>query len=197
MPEEKRGISPAVVIIPIGLGLAAIAALAALAWATPEVFTCPYCGAEFSSYEELVSHIESEHPGEPVPLMPPLTHFTLRGVSWPDDFILNGEHMGKIIRWDAEICLSDEEGCPADAGWSGTLFGGPVDVSRSLHFTLPVGWLSAIPDIPNSLKIRIGGKTDLGWTTWICDSPVIKRIPEGSLITFECHQTGCRNWEVT
>ena len=40
MPEEvrrkeERRISPAIVIIPIGLGLAAVAAIAALAWAAP------------------------------------------------------------------------------------------------------------------------------------------------------------------
>ncbi|GAI59650.1 unnamed protein product, partial [marine sediment metagenome] len=34
MPEEKR-ISPALVIIPIGLGLAAVVGLAAMAWAAP------------------------------------------------------------------------------------------------------------------------------------------------------------------
>ncbi|GAJ18606.1 unnamed protein product [marine sediment metagenome] len=38
MPEvkkEERRISPAIIIIPIGLGLAAIAGIAALAWAAP------------------------------------------------------------------------------------------------------------------------------------------------------------------
>ncbi len=34
MPEERR-ISPAIVIIPVGLGLAALVGVAALAWAAP------------------------------------------------------------------------------------------------------------------------------------------------------------------
>ena len=62
MAEERR-ISPAVVIIPLGLGLAAVIGIAALAWAAPpKVYTCPYCGAEFASEEELLAHIELEHP---------------------------------------------------------------------------------------------------------------------------------------
>jgi len=34
----------------------------------PEGFTCPYCGAIFATWDELVSHIQSEHPGERIPL---------------------------------------------------------------------------------------------------------------------------------
>ncbi len=71
--EEKR-ISPAV-IIPIGLGLAVAAAVGiyALAQAAPPVpppegYVCPYCPAVFDTYEELVTHCQSEHPGERIPL---------------------------------------------------------------------------------------------------------------------------------
>lgn len=35
--------------------------------APPPVYTCPHCGATFSSQGELNSHIESEHPTEPPP----------------------------------------------------------------------------------------------------------------------------------
>lgn len=35
MAKEERGISPAVVLIPVGLGLAAALGMAALAWAAP------------------------------------------------------------------------------------------------------------------------------------------------------------------
>lgn len=68
MPEERR-ISPAVAIIPIGLALAAVVGIAALAWAAPPVveYTCPYCGAIFATEEELLAHIELEHPGLPPP----------------------------------------------------------------------------------------------------------------------------------
>ena len=70
MPEERR-ISPAVIIIPVGLGLglAAAVGIAALAMAAPPtVYTCPHCGAEFDTEEELLAHIELEHPELPPPL---------------------------------------------------------------------------------------------------------------------------------
>ena len=67
MPEEK--ISPAVVIAGgLLLGLGATAAVAAIAWAAlPEVYTCPVCGAEFTTEEELLAHMEAEHPEVPPP----------------------------------------------------------------------------------------------------------------------------------
>ena len=69
MPQEERRISPAIAIIPIGLGLAVVGVLAALAWAAPPVppegYVCPYCGAPFATQEELDAHIESEHPAPP------------------------------------------------------------------------------------------------------------------------------------
>lgn len=34
----------------------------------PEGYTCPYCGAKFETYDELVNHIISEHPGERIPI---------------------------------------------------------------------------------------------------------------------------------
>ncbi|MBA7542447.1 hypothetical protein ES705_34768 [subsurface metagenome] len=67
MPEvkkEERRISPALVIIPIGLGLAALAGIATLAWAAPPgEYVCPHCGAAFATYEELAAHIQAQHPG--------------------------------------------------------------------------------------------------------------------------------------
>ncbi|GAH60947.1 unnamed protein product [marine sediment metagenome] len=72
MPEERR-ISPAILIIPIGLGLGLVGVMAALAWAAPptpppEGYVCPYCGATFDTFEELVSHVQIEHPGERIPI---------------------------------------------------------------------------------------------------------------------------------
>jgi len=71
MPEEKR-ISPAIIIIPVALGLAAAAVIgiAAMGKAAPPAtgYVCPYCGAIFSTYEELVAHVQSAHPGERIPL---------------------------------------------------------------------------------------------------------------------------------
>ncbi|MBA7641345.1 hypothetical protein ES703_49022 [subsurface metagenome] len=73
MPEEKRRISPVVVIVGgLGLGLAAAVGIAALsrAWAAPPtVYTCPHCGAEFDTEEELLAHIELEHPELPPPAL--------------------------------------------------------------------------------------------------------------------------------
>lgn len=34
----------------------------------PAGYTCPYCGATFETYDELVSHIQSEHPGQRIPI---------------------------------------------------------------------------------------------------------------------------------
>ena len=69
MPEKEKRISPAVAIIPVGLGLGLIVGFAALAWAArPEEYICPYCGQSFATYEDLVAHIQSEHPGERIPL---------------------------------------------------------------------------------------------------------------------------------
>ncbi len=67
---EKERISPAVVI-PIGLGLGLVAALgiAALAMAAPpEGYPCPYCPETFDTYEDLVAHVQTEHPGERIPI---------------------------------------------------------------------------------------------------------------------------------
>lgn len=73
MAEEKR-ISLAI-IIPVGLGLGLIAAVGVYVLARaappvppPEGYVCPYCGTPFDIYEDLVAHIQSEHPGERVPI---------------------------------------------------------------------------------------------------------------------------------
>ncbi|MBA7530183.1 hypothetical protein ES705_22386 [subsurface metagenome] len=65
MPEEEKRISPAVLIIPVGLGLAAVVGIAAIAMAAPppEEYICPHCGAVFATFEELSAHIQAEHPG--------------------------------------------------------------------------------------------------------------------------------------
>jgi len=67
--SEEKGVSSVVVIgIGLGLGLVVVAGIAAMANSSPSVFTCPYCGAEFATKEELLVHIELEHPE-----LPPLT----------------------------------------------------------------------------------------------------------------------------
>ena len=68
MPEERR-ISPAVLIIPVGLALAAVVGIAAMAMAKPpEVYTCPVCGDEFGTLEDLEYHFTTSHPREEIPI---------------------------------------------------------------------------------------------------------------------------------
>jgi len=35
----------------------------------PTVYTCPLCGAQFSSLADLQTHFDSEHPGEPIDII--------------------------------------------------------------------------------------------------------------------------------
>ncbi len=35
----------------------------------PTVYTCPICGATFSSMAELEAHFEAEHPAEPIDII--------------------------------------------------------------------------------------------------------------------------------
>ena len=69
MPEERKvslaetAIVGGVVVFGTLLALAVLTTRAA----PPEVYTCPYCGAEFATEEELLAHIELDHPE----LLPP------------------------------------------------------------------------------------------------------------------------------
>ena len=72
MPQEERKISiawaiPAVLLLAVGGGMAL--ALAVSRAAPPTVYTCPHCGAEFDTEEELLAHIELEHPELPPPAL--------------------------------------------------------------------------------------------------------------------------------
>lgn len=70
MAEEEKRISPGVIIIGgLGLALAGVLGLTALAWAAPpeEGIYCPYCGAgAFATIDEANEHIAAEHPGMPL-----------------------------------------------------------------------------------------------------------------------------------
>ncbi len=57
------------------LGVAAVVGLALARAAPPTVYTCPYCGETFDTYEALVAHIQEVHPGEEIP--PAFTGFSL------------------------------------------------------------------------------------------------------------------------
>lgn len=65
-------LSPAVVIgIGAGIGIAAAVGIYAIARAaapTPKPYACPYCPDTFSTYEALVDHVTTVHPGERIPI---------------------------------------------------------------------------------------------------------------------------------
>lgn len=71
MAEEKVKFSPGVVL-GLGLGAAVVATVLiytiAQAAPPPEGYVCPYCGATFDTYEDLVAHVQSEHPGARIPI---------------------------------------------------------------------------------------------------------------------------------
>ena len=56
----------------IGIGVAIIIGGIMLATkakaAPPEGYVCPSCGLVFDTYEELVAHVQTEHPGARIPL---------------------------------------------------------------------------------------------------------------------------------
>lgn len=81
MPEER--ISPGAIAIGVGLaliGLAAVGLAYALTRVPPTVYTCPFCDEPFDTYEDLLNHIESDHPGE----APPMVSFILGIKNYPE-----------------------------------------------------------------------------------------------------------------
>lgn len=61
--EQKVGVGLGI----FGLITAIVAATRAKA-APPGKYCCPYCSECFDTYEELVDHVKSEHPGERIPI---------------------------------------------------------------------------------------------------------------------------------
>ena len=60
----------AVIGLAIASGLAGIVYLATKvkAKAKPREYNCPFCEATFTTYEDLVAHVQLAHPGERIPL---------------------------------------------------------------------------------------------------------------------------------
>jgi len=48
------------------IGLSLVAQMVSAA--PPGAYVCPYCGSSFATYEELVQHVQTEHPGERIPI---------------------------------------------------------------------------------------------------------------------------------
>jgi len=57
----------AAIVGAIGLGILGIYLITRPA-KPAEKYACPYCGATFDTYEDLAAHVQTEHPGERIPL---------------------------------------------------------------------------------------------------------------------------------
>jgi len=59
----------------MALGMGALVAMtigmSVISSYTPQVtyYTCPICGAQFTSEADLISHFEAEHPSEPIDII--------------------------------------------------------------------------------------------------------------------------------
>jgi hypothetical protein len=182
----------------------------------PLEFICGYCFesgqlVSFATQEELDNHIAIAH-WQYAP-MDPCHGFAVAGLSWPDHFLSETwvnperEDMGRITHWRAEAFA----GRPAEIGpiddqdfdisgikpVSGS---GMVPVSEPLEFAMPSGWVSSGRDdggvIPNTTVLKLSFGTDLGWGGWLDFSPWLQRIPDQAVITFECDQIRCSNWQI-
>ncbi|MBA7523833.1 hypothetical protein ES705_15967 [subsurface metagenome] len=102
-----------------GLGILILAILALLLWkrgaaAPPPEFECPYCGAKFTTEDELLTHIELEHPDIP-PAPPPEAGFAYiseikrHGDYFSVDVQNTGEVMGvcTIEGWEQHLRSED------------------------------------------------------------------------------------------
>ena len=69
--ENKAKVGIAVGMAAVGAGIVWLLSKKAVA-VPPIIYTCPYCGATFATYAELLAHIELEHPEEPPPPPSPI-----------------------------------------------------------------------------------------------------------------------------
>ena len=61
----------------------------------PTVYTCPYCGATFNTQEELNAHIAAEHPEEP----PPEGELAITNVTWENNLdIVAGDFATSFVK---------------------------------------------------------------------------------------------------
>jgi hypothetical protein len=138
--------------------------------------------------------------------MDPLLGFFVKGLSWPNDLYMYGDHMGKVIEWGC-AALRDENDYDPEYGWDYYLW---PTAGQSQHqfstdevaeFILPDGWVGAergdCGRIPNSTRLRLWFKTDEGWSGFLGDSPWLRRIPDGAVVTFICGSSGPSSWVIT
>lgn len=70
MTRVEKGLAIVLGLLAIVLAILFIRWLRGQPVGGTQIFTCPYCGAEFPSEAKLLAHIEQQHPPEP-PLPPP------------------------------------------------------------------------------------------------------------------------------
>ena len=154
----------------------------------PKEFICSYCWelyekvVSFATEEELDNHITLEHP-EYAP-MEPLTHFFVKGVKWAGSI----DDEGYPTSWYCKVC-----GTIDPEPFNGETYRG---LDEPCEFTS--GWKDSYNGIPNVvLCIEVYYVSSKGYGGWMCDSPIIYRIPDGGTVTFETvSPRGCRNWQV-
>lgn len=56
-------------IMGVGAIMGLAIAIAVMGMYQPAVYTCPLCGAEFTSEQALIDHFETEHPTEPIDII--------------------------------------------------------------------------------------------------------------------------------
>lgn len=57
-----------VIVVAAAAAIVGIAYFATRAEAAVGEYCCPYCGECFGTYEELLDHVTTQHPGERIPL---------------------------------------------------------------------------------------------------------------------------------
>jgi hypothetical protein len=162
---------------------------------SPLEFICKCCFAidksvvSFASEEELAAHQVEAH-SEYLP-MAPCTRLYLRGTFPPN--IAQWWAKAYFGRTREDILEDHAETLPV----SGQSYVQPGD---TLEFVPPAGWETSrrgpCGNIPNSAFFDIYiGTVDGEWYSPLATSPFVSRIPDGSIVTFECTTGGCYNWD--
>jgi len=65
--EEDKMMKP--MIMGIGAFAGLMIMVGVMGMYAPPVYTCPICGAQFTSMEDMEAHFTSEHPAEPIDII--------------------------------------------------------------------------------------------------------------------------------
>lgn len=161
--------------IAIGAGIAVVvgAAIGGIAYmisraAPPTVYHCPYCGATFDTYEDLVAHIQNEHPGEEVP--PPTSKFSYTNLRCSSPWDPTSDH----CLLDVECDITNVGGAPATRtinlwlfleepyGWSVVdSFQLTLQPGETYHYHFTGGYYLPIPGYANVMYVEVADETCL------------------------------------